>query len=48
MIKDKQTKLKEMQKTKQKVDIFPNKIRNESDVNMINEMQIFNKANDQY
>lgn len=32
-----------MKKTKPKFEIFPNKIRNESDNNMINDMQIFNK-----
>lgn len=32
-----------MKKTKAKFEIFPNKIRNESDVNMINDLQIFNK-----
>lgn len=37
-----------MRKTKQKFDIFPNKIRNESDMNIINDMQMFNKGNNQY
>ena len=32
-----------MKKTKPKFEILPNKIRNETDNNMINDMQIFNK-----
>jgi len=32
-----------MKKTKPKIEIFPNKIRNESEINLINDMQMFNK-----